>query len=57
MYQLIRDIVLSKDFFPSVIIAFSIISGLRYAADGDIGRAVYWLAGATLTAAVTFWIK
>jgi len=39
---------------PCVIIGGSLIAGLVYLYTKDYRRAIYWLAAATLNAAVTF---
>lgn len=40
--------------FPSIMIGLSIGAAVVYAYDGDVRRAIYWVAAAVLTAAVTF---
>ncbi len=39
---------------PVTMICLSIASAMIYAAGGDWRRAIYWIAAATLTSAVTF---
>ena len=39
---------------PTVLIAIDVVSGLVYAAHGDLKRCIYWLAAAVLTATVTY---
>ncbi len=41
-------------FFPLVLIVLDVAAGVVYAFEGDARRAVYWLAAAVLTVAVTF---
>ena len=40
--------------FPTVLIALDIGAAIVCAVDGDLKRAVYWFAAATLTATVTY---
>ncbi len=40
--------------FPTILIVLDVFSGLFYAFDGDVKKAIYWLAAATLTATVTY---
>ena len=40
--------------FPTVLIALDIGAAIVYAVGGDLKRAVYWFAAATLTAKVTY---
>ncbi len=40
--------------FPICMIVLSSLSSIVYIAHGDIRRAIYWAAGAVLTASVTF---
>ena len=40
--------------FPTVLIALDIGAAIVYAVGGDLKRAVYWFAAATLTATVTY---
>lgn len=40
--------------FPIVLIVLQIAAAAVYACGGDARRAVYWVAGAVITAAVTF---
>ena len=40
--------------FPFTLIILDILAAAVYLAHGDIKRAVYWAAAATLTATVTF---
>ena len=40
--------------FPTVLIALDVGAATVYAACGDLKRAVYWCAAATLTACVTY---
>ena len=44
-------------FFPSLMIALSVASCIRYAMADDIGKAIYWGAAATLTLSVTYMMK
>jgi hypothetical protein len=39
---------------PTVMIILSVMASIIYFYKGDIRHGVYWLAGATLTASVTF---
>lgn len=39
---------------PTLMILISIGTAAVYCAKGDLGRTIYWLAGAALTVAVTF---
>ncbi len=41
-------------FFPVVLIALQIAACLVYSCHGDWRRMTYWIAGAVITAAVTF---
>lgn len=43
-----------EKFLPAVMIVLSVLSSVVYAVDGDGRRAIYWIASATLIAAVTF---
>lgn len=40
--------------FPLALIVLDICAALVYAYNGDVRRAVYWLAAAVLTITVTF---
>ena len=40
--------------FPTVLMALDALAATAYGFNGDWRRTVYWLAAATLTAAVTF---
>lgn len=40
--------------FPTIIIVLSVGAAIFYGLDGDTRRVIYWLAGATITASVTF---
>ena len=40
--------------FPTVLIALDVGAAIVYALVGDLKRAVYWFAAATLTATVTY---
>ncbi len=40
--------------FPIILIVFDILASVFYMVDGDIRRAIYWVAAAVLTACVTF---
>lgn len=40
--------------FPCIIMALSLGACAMYAVQGDARRAIYWLAGAIITASVTF---
>lgn len=40
--------------FPTVLIALDVGAAIVYAVGGDLKRAVYWFAAATLTATVTY---
>lgn len=40
--------------FPTVLIALDAGAAIVYAVGGDLKRAVYWFAAATLTATVTY---
>ena len=40
--------------FPALLIVLDMGAAAIYALDGDVRRAIYWLAAAILTAAVTF---
>lgn len=39
---------------PSVIIGFSVAAAVVYLVKGDTSRFIYWIAGASLNAAITF---
>ena len=39
---------------PTILMAIDLGAGIVYAFHGDLRRAVYWAAAATLTASVTF---
>lgn len=39
---------------PMILMAIDLGAGIVYACHGDIRRAIYWVAAATLTATVTF---
>jgi len=41
-------------FFPATLIVLDIAAAAVYLCHGDIKRAIYWAAAATLTATVTF---
>jgi hypothetical protein len=43
--------------FPSIIVGLSLAASVVYALTFDWGRAVYWLAGATINATATWWIR
>lgn len=40
--------------FPALLIVLDVGAAVVYALDGDIRRAIYWLAAAVLTVVVTF---
>lgn len=40
--------------FPCLLMLLDICAGIKYLADGDWKRFVYWVAAAVLTATVTF---
>ena len=40
--------------FPLVLIALDFGASLMYAFDGDVRKAIYWLAAAVLNVTVTF---
>lgn len=40
--------------FPVIMIVLDVWAALAYCFDGDLRRAVYWLAAAVLTITVTF---
>lgn len=40
--------------FPSILILLDVCAALVYALEPDARRAIYWLAAAVLTAAITF---
>lgn len=40
--------------FPTVLIALDVGAAIVYAVGGDLKRALYWFAAATLTATVTY---
>lgn len=40
--------------FPIALMILDLGAGAVYALDGDLRRAIYWVAAAVLTAAVTF---
>ena len=40
--------------FPLVLIIIDIVAGAIYFCQGDVKRAIYWVAAATLTYTVTF---
>jgi len=40
--------------FPIILIVLDILASGVYASQGDIRRAIYWIAAAVLTATVTF---
>ena len=40
--------------FPAVLVLLDVAAAVVYAADADVRRAIYWLAAAVLTAAVTW---
>ena len=46
-----------QNFFPVVIIALMFLSALVYAINKDIGRTLYWIAGAVINIAANFLIK
>ena len=39
---------------PTILMAIDLGAGIIYVCHGDIKRAIYWVAAATLTATVTF---
>lgn len=41
-------------FFPTVLIILDVAAAVAYMAGGDVRRFIYWMAAATLTAAVTY---
>ena len=43
-----------SQFLPATMILLDVGAALVYAFDADVRRAIYWLAAAVLTAAVTF---
>jgi Cdc6-like AAA superfamily ATPase len=47
-------IVKTTQILPLALMAIDIAAGVVYACHGDVRRAIYWLAAATLTATVTF---
>ena len=40
--------------FPTILIVLSVCAGIVYLYHGDLRHTVYWLAAATLNAAVTY---
>jgi len=45
---------MSPRVIPTILIVLSVLAGIFYLVDGDIRRAVYWFAAATLNTAVTY---
>ena len=47
-------IIMDPKFFPSVIMLESILASCVWFTAGDMRKGAYWLAGAIITASVTF---
>lgn len=45
---------MSTRLFPAILMVLDVCAALVYGAQGDVRRAIYWLAAAVLTATVTF---
>lgn len=45
---------MNEKIFPIALIVLDVAAGAVYACHGDWRKTIYWIAAATLTAAVTF---
>lgn len=45
---------MNEKFFPTILIVLDVLASIFYVSNGDMRKTVYWLAAATLTAAVTY---
>ena len=54
MKEFVLKIILSKKFFPALLILLDLGAAVAYAKNKDWRKVVYWLAAAVLNAAVTF---
>ncbi len=45
---------MSEKFFPTCMIVLSVCAALVYLKKGDVRRAIYWAAAATLNTSVTW---
>jgi hypothetical protein len=54
MINIAWQIASDRRFFPTTLIVLNVCASMRYVADGDIRKAVYWFAAAVLTTSVTW---